>query len=183
MWSASDCKSFETYNLPRTPSISENYTPKPSDCRCDKVKIGGCKNDGSPAICSVAETACEYTQTWLTHEEVLEQDGFACYLCREENNPLYTSSPTSKPTLKPNPKPVPSPAQRPTPVAPTPTVPSIMEQAESPDENAEKGDPNLGAIIGGTVGGVVAITLIVGIILFRIKRRKDAAPPPSDVFF
>jgi len=177
VWSSLECQPFETYNLPPTPSL--NIAKQDDDCTCDKVKTGGCKKDGSSVLCTVSEASCEYTQTWLTHDEVVEQEGIECYLCREEPTPAPSEISSSSPSVSP---PTRSPVKMPVTM---PTATSIDTKSSSNDDVKSGGDPNMAAIIGGAVGGAVALSLIIGIVLFRAKRGRGsraAASPPSDVF-
>lgn len=178
VWSASDCQPGETYNLPPTPAL-DIKTRSDDDCTCDKVKTGGCKKEGSSVLCTVSEASCEYTQTWLTHEEVKEQEGIECYLCREPPTPAPSETSSSSPSVSP---PTRSPVKMPVKM---PTASIDVKSSGEDDVKSGGSDPNMAAIIGGAVGGAVALSLIIGIVLFRAKRGRGSrasAPPPSNVF-
>jgi len=107
--------------------------------------------------------------------------------CRDDSKPSNSPSISSAPsfptrTKSPSAAPITSkPATSPV-ASPVSTLNTANDLSEE-DKN-EKGDPNLGAIIGGAVGGVVGITVLFAVILLLKKRdtRENIAPPPTDVF-
>lgn len=76
-WSPDDCTEDEIWRFPD------------HDCRCDKVKVGGCqKNLGEDLndrtiYCAVSPLGCDEQSTFIDARNVQAEAGYECYLCRK----------------------------------------------------------------------------------------------------
>jgi len=180
VWSSNECKEGEQYTLPLM-LYNDTFIPKETDCTCDKVRVGGCKNKGDrPVHCAVSADSCDYTQTWLSPQEVVEQENVDCFLCLEPPTPRPSNVPSP-----PTPSPISSPTSSPVkPVTTKPTLSSVIEETLLKPNETESSS-NKGLIIGGVAGGIVgiAVPIIAVLYLFRKRRNeKEKHPPPPRTF-
>ena len=172
VWSADECEAGETFRLPGSGggggngggtgggNGGGNGKGRHDECTCDKVQVGGCKTPDTPIYCAVSPDSCDEFQTYLTPQQVQEQENWSCYLCREKTTPS-SMSPTSAPTRRID--------------DPTNMLP--VNNPSSPSSNR-------GAIIGGSIAaGAVGIVILLGVIYgYRYKKtRKHSPPKPSHV--
>ncbi len=69
-WSPDDC------------DFGERWTFPSEECRCDKVRVGGCLKDDK-VFCAVSPDACDDISTWLDPKKVDTDTNYKCFLCRE----------------------------------------------------------------------------------------------------
>jgi len=139
VWSSEVCEENKTF-IP----ANENST-----CTCDRVLVGGCKYSGAPIFCAVSPDSCDAFQTYLTPQQVQDQEQTSCYLCR----PPTTSSPTISPTAAIH-------------------TPVFNNQIQRTNESV----PNLSIVLGG-LAMLFTIVFFGFFIRKRYRLKKQEAPP------
>jgi len=154
-------------------------------CDCSEVHVSACITDSKRAFCAINAEGCrERWPYYSPHTQRLDRDdnstivntptpGIDCRLCRKRNTPSPTASPTT--FLKPTQNPTSNPTASPMTVLPTVQsrdesrsgLTATADPAESNDKNS-----HTGAIIGGTIGGVVFIG-IIAVVYVRMFRKAE----------
>jgi len=153
-------------------------------CDCSEVHVSACVTDSKRAFCAIDAEGCRSTWPYYSvHTQRLHRlpdysgdlpfiptPGLDCRLCRKKNTPAPTPAPTMR--LKPTKNPTKSPTKNPTkspvtsPTTQSPNVPVLKSEQTEKSKNG----PNIGAIVGGSIGGVVFIAVLV---LFYVKLSRD----------
>lgn len=153
VWSADTCEAGETYH---PPSYLDDTI-----CTCDKVQVGGCKFPGNPVDCAVSPDSCDESQKWLTPQEVVDQENWACFLCRTPPPP--TTSPT---------------------VSPTSVIAPSISSTNLPISNSIN-ELYLSLAIGCSVGLVIFLLLIISIMRnkeeIKMKQKNDIMTKPPSI--
>lgn len=79
-WAPEDCVDGETFTIPL------------DECVCDKVRVGGCVNNGE-TFCAVSEEGCDEDSTWFNVLDIVSETNTECYLCIAATKPVGTNPP------------------------------------------------------------------------------------------
>ena len=162
-------------------------------CDCSEVHVSACVTTSLRSFCAINEKGCRpgwphyspHTQRYDREYGVgIDNTAVDCRLCKKKNTEEPTPSPTHE--FKPSARPTASPTKLHVPtLSKTPTTPSIEIRNEE-KQVASKGNDYIGAIVGGTIAGLVVISImsLYYVKAFRgVKRslQKNIEPPPPVV--
>ena len=135
-WSPTDCGPGEDWTFPA------------NGCTYDKVWVGGCLTDWGVVYCAVSRDGCDDKSTYLTPWNVASRTGSECYMGMEVSGPAPPADAAGT---------VDAGAAAGTPRASDAreTVPAALPAPEG----GAKG-PRLPLVVGATVGGVLAASLL-----------------------
>ena len=128
-----------------------------SDCTCEEVRGGACVDSAGFYYCAVSEKACSAAGKWIDARVLQSTSGAPdCFLCRQMNFEPIQANPTNSPPGD----------------ALYPSTHDSSNQTESHNKNTS-------LIVGLSVGGIIFIGLVAGILVYTKRRISRRGPSPT----